>query len=165
MHLRLLSLSVLAAAHLLLPAPALAQAKIDSLLFLAGQWRGTTNEGLAADEIYSTAEGGMIIGLGREFDPTGKCVFYDLEVFAETPGGIVFRASPMGKSAPLEFPLVVAESGPAKAVFVNEKNDFPKRFVWELVAADELRITLSGERKGKPVSTIYSLKRVGTTRR
>lgn len=163
MQLRLLSLTLLAAA--LLPSLAWAQTRIDSLSFLAGQWRGTTNEGLAADEIYSTAEGGLIVGLGREFDKAGQCIFYDLEVFAETPGGLVFRASPMGKAAPLEFPLVTAESGPSKAVFMNEKNDFPKRFVWELVAADELRITLSGERKGKPVSTIYTLKRVGTTQR
>ncbi|MBS0658258.1 MAG: hypothetical protein JSR82_08440 [Verrucomicrobia bacterium] len=163
MQLRSTALAFAAAA--LLPTAASAQPKLDSLAFLAGQWRGTTNEGRQADEIYSTPEGGMIVGIGREFDATGKCVFYDLEVFVETPKGLVFRPSPMGKAVPIEFPLVAAESGPNKAVFVNEKNDFPKRLVWELVAPDEMRITLTGAQKGQPVTAIYQLKRVGTTQR
>lgn len=141
-----------------------AQPKIDSLAFLAGQWRGTNNEGQPADEIYAL-EGGLIVGFGREFDKAGKCVFYDLEVFAETPTGLVFKPHPMGKPAGFDFPLVVAESGPNKAVFVNEKNSFPKRFVWELVGPDELRITLSGERKSQPYTEVFQLKRVGTTKR
>lgn len=149
----------------LLPVVASAQPKIESLAFLAGQWRGTNQEGRVADEIYAAPEGGLIVGFGREFDATGKCVFYDLEVFAETPTGLVFQPHPMGRPARVDFPLVAAESGPNKAVFANEKNDFPKRFVWELTGPDELRITLTGERKGKPYTEVFRLKRVGTTQR
>lgn len=146
---------------LVLPVFAADPPKIDSLAFLAGNWRGTNSEGGVADEIYSAPEGGMIVGVGREFDK-GRCVFYDLEVFAETKDGIVLTPHPNGKKSPRSFPLVAAESTASKAVFENKEHDFPKRFVWELTPTGELRITLSGERKGQPHTEVFTLRKMGT---
>ena len=58
------------------------------------------------------------------------------------------------------FPLVKLETAANRAVFENQAHDFPKTFAYELTAPDRLRITLAGERKGRPATEVFDLTRV-----
>ncbi len=142
-----------------LPAAAQDKLTIATVSFLTGHWRGMTTDGREAEEIYSSSEGGVLVGASREFSK-GKCVFYDLEVFSEKDGTIVLTPHPAGRKSPHSFPLLATETRNNRAVFENTEHDFPKRFVYELVGPDKLRITLTGLQKGKDTIEVYELLRV-----
>ena len=140
-------------------APAQEKSTVAQLAFLAGSWRGTSSSGATAEELFSTAEGGVMLSAGREFQG-GKCIFYDLVVFAEKDGAVSLIPHPNGRRSPRTFPLVKFEAAAKHATFENKEHDFPKTFVYELVAPDHLRITLTGDQKGQPAQEVYDLKRV-----
>jgi hypothetical protein len=132
---------------------------VAALAFLTGHWRGTLPDGRVAEEVCTTPEGGVLLSAGREF-ADGKCVFFDLVVFAEKDGTVVLTPHPFGRRSEHAFPLVALDAAARRAVFENLEHDFPKRFVYELVAADRLRITLTGEMKGQAATEVYNLTRV-----
>ena len=138
-------------------APA-ASTSISALSFLTGHWRGALPNGRIAEEVCTTAEGGVLLSAGREFQQ-GKCVFFDLVVFAEREGSLVLTPHPMGRKSEHDFPLVSIATDTPRVVFENLAHDFPQRFVYELVAPDHLRISLTGVIKGKTVTEVYDLSR------
>lgn len=140
-------------------APAQEKQSVAQLAFLAGTWRGTSSSGATAEEVFSTAEGGVMLSAGREFQG-GKCVFYDLVVFAEKDGAVSLLPHPNGRRSPRMFPLVTFDAAARRATFENPEHDFPKAFTYEIVAPDHLRITLTGVQKGQPAKETYELKRV-----
>lgn len=150
----------LAFALILFPTSGLAAAEsgVASLAFLSGHWRGTSTSGNVAEESISSAEGDIMLSTGREF-ADGKCVFYDLVVFTERAGTLTLIPHPNGKLSKDVFPATAVDASTKRAVFENPDHDFPKKFVYELVGPDHLRITLSGVLKGKPAEEIYDLKR------
>ena len=153
--------TLLALAALSLVTASFAQEKfsVAQLAFLTGSWRGSSSSGAAAEELISTPEGGVIVSAGREFQG-GKCIFFDLVAFIEKDGAVTLIPHPNGKRSADTFPLVALDTAAKRATFENLKHDFPKTFVYELIAPDHLRITLSGEIKGKPASETYDLQRV-----
>ncbi len=154
-------LALLALASLALAPLAAAQEKstVASLAFLAGTWRGTSSSGTTAEEIFSAPEGGVLLSAGREFKG-GRCVFFDLVAFTEKDGVVQLIPHPNGRRSPRTFPLVQLDAPAKRATFENKEHDFPKKFVYELVAPDHLRITLTGDQKGHPAKEVYELKRV-----
>ena len=154
-------LPLLAALSLAAATAFCAQEKLSvaSLAFLTGSWRGTSSSGATAEELISTAKGGVMLCAGREFQG-GKCIFYDLVVFAEQAGAVLLIPNPNGKRSADTFPLVAFDAPGQRATFENLQHDFPKKFVYELVAADHLRITLTGDQKGQPATEVYDLQRV-----
>ncbi len=88
-----------------------------------------------------------MLSAGREFQG-GKCIFYDLVVFAAKDSGVSLIPHPNGRRSPRTFPLVKFEAAAKRATFENKEHDFPKTFVHELVVPDHLRITLTGDQKG-----------------
>ena len=150
--------TVLAAITLASVACAQEKSSVAQLAFLTGSWRGTSSSGAAAEELISTSEGGVMLSAGREFQG-GKCVFFDLIVFMEKDGAVSLIPHPSGKRSPHVFPLVKFEAGAKRATFENKEHDFPKTFVYELAAPDHLRITLTGDIKGKTTTETYDLKR------
>ena len=131
---------------------------VAQLAFLTGHWRGTAADGHAAEEIISTPEGGVLLCTGREFE-RGKCVFFDLVVFVEKAGVLTLIPHPNGKLSPHTFPAT-SDATAKRAVFENAAHDFPKKFVYELIAPDHLRITLTGTIKGESAEDVFDLKRV-----
>lgn len=131
---------------------------VAQLAFVAGSWRGTSSSGATAEEIISAPEGGVMLSAGREFQG-GKCIFYDLVVFAEKDGAVVLIPHPNGKRSPRSFPLVKLDAAAKRATFENKEHDFPKTFGYELIAADRLRITLTGDQKGHPATETFDLRR------
>lgn len=151
-------LTVLAAAAFVSIATAQEKANVAQLAFLTGSWRGTSSSGAVAEELISSAEGGVLLSAGREFQG-GKCVFFDLVVFMEKDGGITLIPHPSGKRSPHVFPLVKFDAAAKRATFENKEHDFPKTFVYELTGPDHLRITLTGDIKGQTSTEVYDLKR------
>jgi hypothetical protein len=137
------------------PAPT---ATLAQLAFLTGTWRGTSTSGTIAEELISTPEGGVMLSTGREFKD-GRCVFFDLVTFTEKNGAITLVPHPNGKRSPSTFPLVSLDTTAQRARFENLAHDFPKTFTYELVAPDRLRITLTGDQKGKPYTETFDLRR------
>ena len=148
----------LAALVLAAVVPAQEKGGVAQLAFLAGAWRGTSTSGATAEEIISKPEGGVMLSTGREFQG-GKCVFYDLVVFTEKDGAVILIPHPNGRRSPRTFPLVTLDSAAKRVTFENKEHDFPKTFVYELVAPDRLRLTLTGEMKGQAAKEVYDLRR------
>lgn len=140
------------------PAPASAGTAVAQLAFLKGTWYGPTSSGRMAEEVVSSPEGGVMVSAGREFKD-GRCVFFDLSVFAEKAGKLTLQPYPNGKIAKDDFPATSIDVAARRVVFENPAHDFPKKFVYE-VKGDQLKITLSGEMKGKMVEEVFDLKRV-----
>jgi hypothetical protein len=153
------ALAALAFASAAVPA-AWAQEKtsVAQLAFLTGTWRGPSSSGTTAEEIISAPEGGVMLSAGREFRGA-KCVFFDLVVFAEKDGVVNLIPHPNGKRSADIFPLVKLEAAAHRATFENKAHDFPKVFLYELIAPDHLRITLTGDQKGHPAKEVFELKR------
>jgi hypothetical protein len=135
------------------PAATLAQ-----LAFLTGTWRGTSSSGATAEEIFSSPEGGVMLSTGREFK-NGRCIFFDLVAFTEQNGAVTLIPHPNGKRSPRTFPLVSLDAAAKRVRFENPEHDFPKSFTYELVAPDHLRITLAGDRQGRPFTETFDLRR------
>lgn len=131
---------------------------VAQLAFLTGHWRGTSSTGAIAEELISSPEGGVMLSTGREFQG-GKCIFFDLVAFTEKDGAVTLIPHPNGKRSPHTFPLASLDVAAKRAAFENKEHDFPKTFVYELVAPDRLRITLTGEMKGQPATEVYNLTR------
>jgi hypothetical protein len=150
---------VVVAAGCMVAARAQEKFTVDQLAFLGGSWRGTSSSGAAAEEHISSPEGGVMLSAGREFEK-GKCTFYDLVVFTEKEGAVLLIPHPNGRRSAQPFPLVRLEPSVKRATFENPEHDFPRTFTYELVAADHLRITLAGQKKGQPATEVYELQRV-----
>lgn len=141
-----------------LPAAGSSSAKptLTQLAFLTGLWRGTSSNGTTAEELISTSEGGVMLSAGREFKD-GRCVFFDLVAFIEKEGTITLIPHPNGKRSANTFPLTSLDVAANRAVFENPAHDFPKVFTYELTTPGRLRITLTGDMKGKPAKETYEL--------
>ncbi len=118
-------------------------AQVAQLGFLTGTWRGEASTGLAAEELISAPQGGVMVSAAREFRE-GRCVFYDLVVYAERDGTIELRPHPMGRPSPHVFPLVALDVGQRRVEFHNAANDFPQTFIYTVGADGVLEVILRG---------------------
>jgi len=155
----LLALLILATVVIAAEAPTPGKTTIAQLAFLTGKWRGPSSSGVIAEELISAPEGGVMLSAGREFQ-SGKCIFFDLVVFTENEGAVTLIPHPNGKRSPYTFPLASLDLAAKRVVFENADHDFPKKFLYELVAPDRLRITLTGNVKGQPATEVYDLARM-----
>lgn len=116
-----------------------------ALGWLVGSWTGTEG-GTRMEEHWIEAGGGVMLGLHRDVDPSGKAFFEFLRI-EERAEGVFYVASPMG-GAPTAFRLV--EGGSRRAVFENPEHDFPQRLIYWLDGEDALRARVEGEHGGEP---------------
>lgn len=129
--------------------------RVADLAFLTGTWRGEASTGLAAEELISAPRGGVMLAAAREFRD-GRCVFYDLVVFAEREGWVELRPYPMGRPSPHVFPLVALDAGQRRVEFHNPANDFPQTFIYVVGDEGVLEVILrGGEREER-----YRLRRI-----
>ena len=94
------------------------------------------------ETVYSSPECGMIVSASKE-TRDGRVTMFDFERMEVRRGRVVMTPYPNGKAS-VSFTLDDKDHDPKKrrAVFVNLKHDFPKRFTYERVADDRLVITL-----------------------
>lgn len=98
---------------------------LDSLNWISGYWTSNEN-GTAAEELWTPASGGILIGLHRDVSENENSSFEFLRI-TKTEEGIVYIASPNGKT-PTSFKLTRLAQN--TAVFENPEHDFPQRLIY-----------------------------------
>lgn len=108
----------------ILLAAALPGSAADLPAWMAGTWRSTSGE-VQMEEHWTTAEGGLMLGLHRDIKPKRTSFeFMRIEKRGET---LVYLAMPGGRPA-TPFPLAGAEDH--RIVFENPEHDFPQRITY-----------------------------------
>jgi hypothetical protein len=121
---------------------------IEGLGFLAGRWGGTV-AGFQADEIWSSAANGSLMGVYREMKD-GKTTFFEFLTIEQEDSGPVLRLrhfKPGMKALdtdPTVFTLTKISRG--KAVF-ESGNKLPVRITFEQKGPDGLNILLEHKRE------------------
>lgn len=81
------------------------------------------------EEVWTSAKGGVMLGLHRDVSP-GKAAFFEFLRIEERRDTMVYIASPRGLGT-TEFKLVKVED--SVAVFENLEHDFPQRIIYRRV--------------------------------
>lgn len=133
------------------PAAEDPQPTLEDLAWLAGHWAGTA-DGVYSEEVWLAPRGGLMLGMHRD-SPADEAAargsgraFFELLRIEVSAAGIVYRASPGGRS-PTDFALV--ESGPGLVVFANPEHDFPRHIRYQLDASGNLQVSATGEEGGQ----------------
>jgi hypothetical protein len=112
------------------------------LSWMAGYWLDCS-DGREVSETWSDPRGGLSVGHAVTVSDDG--VSFEVSHVGPTPQGFAYVAQP-GGAPPTVF--VLAESGPARAVFANAENDFPTRVIYER-DGDALTARIEGEIGGQ----------------
>jgi hypothetical protein len=129
------------------PAAADPEKSIARLGWLEGHWSGGTN-GARSEEIWTSPEGGALIGLHKDIRD-GKVTSFEFLRIAARGDSVCYFASPRGASTTV---FCLAEIGERRVVFENPEHDFPQRILYWL--DDESRLharvegTVGGEARG-----------------
>jgi hypothetical protein len=123
-----------------------------ALSWLAGAWHNDTFE-----TVYTTPRGGEIVSASK-FIQQDAAVFFDFERFFQRGDEVVMTPFPGGKKS-VAFVLTGFDPKVRSARFVNEAHDFPKTLTYERTGEKTLRITLTGDEKGKARKMVLELKR------
>ncbi|MGZ9113050.1 MAG: DUF6265 family protein [Brevundimonas sp.] len=142
-------LTALLAAALLQTAPA----TTPDLSWMAGYWLDCSN-GREASETWSDPRAGLSVGHAVTLED-GRASF-EVSHIGPRPQGFAYVAQP-GGVPPTVF--VLAEGGPARAVFVNAENDFPTRVIYER-NGDALTARIEGEIGGQARSMEWKFRAV-----
>lgn len=115
------------------------EVSLDDLGWLTGRWVlvpehpetecELPNDQSGSEEVWTTAKGGVMLGLGRVIRPC-RSTFFEYLRIEERSGTLVLVASPMGEGA-TEFQLVKMEG--QQAVFENPGHDMPQRISYHRV--------------------------------
>jgi hypothetical protein len=125
----------------LAPAGETPETTVDELAWLAGTWT-SEQRGVAMEEHWTEPRGGIMLGLHRDLPP-GKKAFFEFLRIEETPGGLVYHASPRGAPA-TAFRMIALEKH--KVIFENPDHDYPKRILYWLDDEDVLHARIEGDR-------------------
>lgn len=115
---------------------------------LPGCWR-SAGGGEFTDEIWSTAEGGLMIGAGRTVRE-GWAVWFEHLRIEQEGDSILYVSRPVGQK---EAAFLLAGGDAASLEFANPLHDFPRRITYRFPAPDSLDVEISGPgRDGERVS-------------
>lgn len=120
-----------------IPMPEAAEATIDQLSWLAGNWVGTRGSS-SIEERWGPPLGGAMLGTSRTVRRERMVGFEFLRV-VERDGSLVYLAQPGGRAA-TEF--VLTELDGRRAVFANPRHSSPQRIVYELADEGALSATI-----------------------
>ena len=111
--------------------------------FMKGSWRANLG-GATVEEHWTSADGGLMVGMNRTVAPDGKTSFEFLRI-QKKDGVVAYLAMPGG--GPLtKFPLKSLTD--SRVVFENVKHDFPQRVIYWRKNA-QLCARVEGMMKGK----------------
>jgi hypothetical protein len=92
--------------------------------WMAGTWQSTA-DGVRMEEHWTSAEGGLMLGLHRDLTP--KKTSFEFIRIEHRGDSLVYLAMPGGRP-PTEFTLKSATAG--RIVFENLAHDFPQRIIY-----------------------------------
>ncbi len=139
-----LALSILLLAgcsHFAAPVPHEAGG-LEKLQWLVGDWvsEGTTN---ITYESWQW-QGDQLEGVGRSKSrASGEIRVTETLQLLSRNGDILYIPTVAHNPGPVPFTLV--QHSPTRFVFENPAHDFPKRIVYERIADDRIRVTVSGD--------------------
>lgn len=120
------------------------QCSIQELSWMTGAWKGE-HEGIKMEEVWTSPQGGTMLGLHRDLFPSGK-VFFEFMRIVETPEGVSFLASPAGRQA-TKFAML--ECSDKRVVFDNPTHDYPQKVGYWLDVQGYLHARIAGWDKGQ----------------
>jgi len=126
--------------------------KTSELSWIAGNW-SSEERGTITEERWLEPRAGLMIGMNRMVFPNGKSTFEFLRI-AETDKGIIYFASPSGKTA---TPFALKQVEKSKVIFENASNDFPQRIIYERTG-DTMVAMIEGDVQGKLKSMKWTWK-------
>lgn len=94
--------------------------------WMAGSWRGESG-GAKMEEHWTSADGGVMLGMHRDVFANGKVGFEFLRIVQEKDGTLVYLAMPSGRPA-TPFPLKTITD--SRIVFENAEHDYPQRIIY-----------------------------------
>jgi len=148
-------LLLLLAPYAVRPAVADAPLSIDSLSWLAGDWRGTDEDG-TLEEHYSPMNGASILGTSRIVSK-GVSVHLEWILIEQTSDGVFLTVSLPKKQKTVTFKLMRVNG----TSWSFETTDRPKveRLTYTREGADAVAIKLEKEHDGKPFSFVFRMRR------
>ena len=138
-----LLLGLVASAAMAVAGPA---AKPAALAWMAGSWSGT-KDGVASEEHWTTAEGGMLVGMHKDVRD-GRAISFEFFRIVEEEGRLCYLSSPNG--AP-PTPFCANEVAANRVVFENREHDFPQRVLYWLEGG-KLHARIEGPMNGQEVA-------------
>ncbi|MGZ8833051.1 MAG: DUF6265 family protein [Thermoanaerobaculia bacterium] len=94
--------------------------------WMAGSWTGESG-GVKMEEHWTSAAGGLMLGMHRDLKPNGTTAFEFLRVEQRKDGTLVYQAMPMGRPA---TPFALKTMTSSRVVFENLEHDFPQRIIY-----------------------------------
>jgi hypothetical protein len=119
------------------------EANLAALQWLNGSWTGTV-EGLATEEHWSAADGGLMTGMHRDLRG-GRVRAFEFLRIQEREGSLVYIALPAGRN---ETEFALKSIGATEVVFENLAHDFPQRVIYRR-SGDSLTARVEGTVDGK----------------
>ena len=123
--------------------------------WMAGSWGGTT-DGVKMEEHWTSADGGLMLGMHRDAAPNGKTSFEFLRI-EKKGNALVYHAMPNGRP-PTPFALKTLTAD--RVVFENLGHDFPQRIIYWRDGA-RLCARVEGKIKDKAMSEEWCWSRLG----
>ncbi|NOT33754.1 MAG: hypothetical protein HOP12_06235 [Candidatus Eisenbacteria bacterium] len=125
-------------------AAAAAEPRLASLAWLSGSWGGV-RDGVQYEEHWTSAEGGMLVGMHRDLR-AGRTVGFEFLRVSQRGDTIQYVSLPNGRGE-THFPLKTLES--RRVVFENLAHDFPQRVIYWQSHPDSLSARIEGDVNGK----------------
>jgi hypothetical protein len=131
------------------------EAPLEALAWMSGCW-STEGTGTRTEELWTTPEGGLLIGLSRSLSARGATAFEYMRI-ESSPGGATFHASPGGRSG-TAFPVVAADRNRLRVE--RPDHDFPRAIEYRPVGEDSLVARVFAEVDGVEPSFTLRFARV-----
>jgi hypothetical protein len=128
---------------------------IESVRWIAGEWKGSMGKA-EIEEHWTPLKGGGMLGVSRTV-AGGRMVMFEFLRVVERPDGVFYIAQPGGRS-PTDFKLTKATE--REAVFENPQHDHPKVISYTQQPDGSLVARLEGDEKGKHVVQEFKFQRV-----
>lgn len=138
---------------------------VAAMSWLAGDWSSTEPDGSVFDETWLPVRGDAMFAVSRDV-AGGATKMCELSVIEDAADGTWLRIrhfsrslEPWKSEAAGPVSLKLTESAERRAVFEDEKRDFPRRITYSR-EADTLSAKLEGTRGGKEMTMDFKLKLV-----
>ncbi len=130
--------------------------RVDDLAWISGSWISESSTGVS-EEHWTKPRAGSMIGINREItkspaaaEAQGKerTTFFEFLRIEDSPQGLVYLASPKGRSPATPFTVSMMVSEPPRVTFSNPEHDFPQRIMyWR--EGENLHARIEGTQDGK----------------
>lgn len=138
---------------------ATAGSPLDSLAWMSGRW-SSDDDGSSSEEHWTTAEGGLMVGMNRTLKD-GRAVAFEFLRIVARGDTVIYVAMPDGRDG-TEFPL--KERSGRRVVFENPTHDFPQRIIYWQEGADDLHVRIEGAVNGDLRGHEWVWRRAGPVR-